>query len=550
MRFPLWLVGLLAGLLPSCGDPAASESWFQWGQKAQHTGSFSVAGQSPDRIVATVEVDPFVAQISGGGPLHVHYPVPLLRGDDVYLMVKSGSYTGLQTWNSQEWNWRALRWEGGELKERWTARTDWKPVPSGNRLTWEPVHQAAISGDHLYAPGFGGTVARISLSDGAVKATVNPFGASPDPSIFVAGPLTVNAAGQVLYNAIRLDLTDPWRRDVVDAWLVQVSPDDTSRSVRFATLTPGAPAGADQCQGEFRNEPLPWPPSVDAVPASATCGSQRPGLNVAPAVGPDGTIYTVSRAHLTTRDAYLVAVNSDLTPRWAASLRDRMQDGCGVRAENGGVLPPDGAVGGCRVGSRPGVDPMTNRPGGGTVLDESTSSPVVTPDGNILYGAYSRYNYGRGHLMKFSAAGAFLTSYGYGWDLTPAIDGTGGNYSVLVKDNHYPGIGSYCSTTSFCGTDPGVHSITRLRGDTLSREWSTPTPSGMEWCINAPAVDRDGKLYVHSEDGSLYVFGRDGAIVKSLFLRRPQEAAYTPLSLDAAGRIYAQNAGHFFVVGR
>jgi len=544
------LVALSVVSLPSCGEDSASTSWPQWGQNAQHTGSIKVTGQSPDRITATVEVDPFVAQISGGGPLHVHYPVPLLRGEDAFLMVKTGAYTGLQTWDTQEWNWKALRWQSGELKEKWTYRTDWKPVPSGNRLSWEPVHQAALSGDRLYAPGFGGTVTRVDVSDGSVKARINPFGSSVDPSIFVAGPLTINAAGQVLYNAIRLDLADPWRRDVLDAWLVQVNPDDTAGTVRFATLTPLAPAGVALCEGEFRSDPLPWPPSVDAVPASAPCGSQRPGINVAPAVAPDGTIYTVSRAHLSARHAYLIALNPDLTPRWAASLRDRLQDGCGVRPENGGVLPPDGAVGGCRVGSRNGVDPTINRPGGGSVLDESTSSPVVTPDGSILYGAYTRYNYSRGHLMKFSAAGAFLTSYGYGWDLTPAIDAGTTGYSVLIKDNHYPDVGSYCSSRSICGADPGVHSITRLRSDTLSPEWSTPTPSKMEWCINAPAVDQEGKLYVHSEDGSLYVFGRDGAIVKSLFLRQPQEAAYTPLSLDSSGRIYAQNAGHFFVVGR
>ncbi len=531
-------------------DSAAPPNWLQWGQNAQHTGSINVTGQTPERLITTVEVDPFVTQITGGGALYVHYPVPLLSGDDVYLMVKTGAYTGVQSWDTQEWNWKALRWESGQLKERWTFRTDWKPAPSGNRLFWEPMHQAALSGDRLYAPGFGGTILRLDVASGSLTARINPFSTSPDPSIFVAGPLTINAAGQVLYNAVRLDLADPWRRDVLDAWVVQIGPDDRAQAVRFATLLPLAPAAGDQCSGEFRAEPLPWPPSADAAPASAPCGSQRPGMNVAPAIAPDGTIYTVSRAHLSARDAYLVALNPDLTPRWSASLRDRFQDGCGVRAEQGGLLPPDGAIGGCRPGSRLGVDPMTNRPGGGNVLDESTSSPVVAPDGSILYGAYSRYNYARGHLMKFSATGVFLAAYGYGWDLTPAIDMLGTGYSVVIKDNHYPGTGSYCNNPTLCGADPGEHSITRLRGDTLAPEWSTKSPSRMEWCINAPAVDRDGKVFVHSEDGSLYVIGRDGLIVKSLFLRRPLEAAYTPLSLDASGRVYAQNAGQFFVVGR
>lgn len=116
-RLPLALSGLAALSLPSCERPA-SESWRQWGQNAQHTGSIDVIGQSPERILATIEVDPFAIQIGGGGPLHVHYPVPLLKGDDAYLMVKTGAYTGLQRWDTQEWNWKALRWESGQLQER------------------------------------------------------------------------------------------------------------------------------------------------------------------------------------------------------------------------------------------------------------------------------------------------------------------------------------------------------------------------------------------------------------------------------------------------
>jgi hypothetical protein len=555
-RLPLALLAA-ASLQPSCGsegpregEPAASRAWLQWGRNAQHAGNIDVVGQIPERILATIEVDPFAEQIAGGGALHVHYPVPLLSGDDAYLMVKTGSYTNQGNWHTQEWNWKALRWEGASLRERWSFRTDWKPVPSGGRLSWEPMHQAALTGGRLYAPGFGGSVLRLDAANGSLAARINPFGGSLDPSIFVAGALSVDASGAVYYNAVRLDLANPWGRDVLDSWLVRIAPDDSARTARFTALTPGAPAGGDLCSGEFRGDTLPWPPSVDAVPASAPCGSQRPGLNLAPAIAPDGTIYTVSRAHLSARDGYLVAVNPDLSPRWTASLRDRLLDGCGVPAEQGGVLPANGSVGGCREGSRLGVDPMTNRPGDGSVLDESTASPVVAPDGSILYGAYTRYNYSRGHLMKFSADGAFLAAYGYGWDLTPAIDGDASGYSIVIKDNHYPGAGSYCNIRAFCGTDPGEHSMTRLRGDTLGPEWSTPAPSRMEWCINAPAVDQDGTVFTHSEDGSLYAIGSDGRILESLFLRRPQEAAYTPLSLDVSGRVYAQNAGVFFVVGR
>jgi len=53
-----------------------------------------------------------------------------------------------------------------------------------------------------------------------------------------------------------------------------------------------------------------------------------------------------------------------------------------------------------------------------------------------------------------------------------------------------------------------------------------------------------------AEDGFLYAISSDGTLRKSLFLEQPLGAAYTPLAIDAEGRLYAQNAGHFFVAGR
>src|SRR5207302_977777 len=100
---------------------------------------------------------------------------------------------------------------------------------------------------------------------------------------------------------------------------------------------------------------------------------------VAPAIAPDGAIYTISRAHRNDRYAYLVAVNPDLSPRWSASLRDRFHDGCGTT-----TLPPNGQPGGCRAGANLGVDPATNQLPAGRVLDDASSSPVVAPDGSIL----------------------------------------------------------------------------------------------------------------------------------------------------------------------
>lgn len=75
-------------------------------------------------------------------------------------------------------------------------------------------------------------------------------------------------------------------------------------------------------------------------------------------------------------------------------------------------------------------------------------------------------------------------------------------------------------------------------------------PNGFEWCINAPAVDRAGTVYGLSEDGNMYAIDRDGHERERVFMTRTLSAAYTPLSIDNRGRIYAQNNGELYILGR
>lgn len=292
---------------------------------------------------------------------------------------------------------------------------------------------------------------------------------------------------------------------------------------------------------------------------------------MAPAIAPDGTIYTVSRAHHNGRYAYLVAVNPDLTPRWAASLRGRLRDGCGVLVPIGTSLNPP-TPNACREGTPPsGVDPATNDAPAGLVSDLSSSSPTVLPDGSVLYGTYTRYNHSRGHLFKFSAEGRFLRSYDFGWDTTPAVYRHGGTYSIVIKDNNYEN-GAYCDGGSVCApAEGGPYFITQLDAD-LVPEWklqNTETqsctraggglncvpdhPNGFEWCINAPAIDANGVVYANAEDGYLYAIAQGEGVMTTprqrLFLNLALGAAYTPLALGPDGRIYTENDGQLFAVG-
>src|SRR5262249_60195746 len=105
------------------------------------------------------------------------------------------------------------------------------------------------------------------------------------------------------------------------------------------------------------------------------------------------TIYSATRAPFRSRYACLPAVTPDLTQKWQASLRGRLDDGCGV------LLPNDngGRKGiGCRKGSPTGVDPATNESPAGRVIDQTSSSPTVSADGSDLVGVFFRYHFSSG----------------------------------------------------------------------------------------------------------------------------------------------------------
>jgi hypothetical protein len=548
----------------SIAPAAFAVDWSQWGGNARHTGQAGAAGQPMAVRQADVVYDPFVPQEvnDGNGDLFVHYQAPLIDGNDVFLEVKGGTYSSFNL-NTQTWSVRKLSWKDGRLVTQWECPTDWKPEPAGG-FRFEPVFHAALGPDALFLPASGGGVLQVDRVTGVVVRRIAPFG--DGVNTYVAGPLVVDRTGNVYYNAIQFDAANPWGSDVVDSWLVRIDASGEFSKSSFRLLVPTAPSATDLCLTTFSNSQLPWPPAPNAIPPSAPCGSQRAGLNIAPAIADDGTVYTVSRAHLNSRYSYLVAANRNLTPKWSASLRDRLGDGCNV------LLPPNGSPGGCRPGARTGVDPADNTSGAGRVIDESSSSPVVTPDGSILYGAFTDYNYVQGHLMQFSPSGQFMSAYRFGWDITPAIYEHDGTWSVVTKENHYP-VGSYCSNPQACPTnrnadDPIGYFITQLSNQ-LVPEWqfqSTNTkscshdslgnvtcisdhPLGFEWCVNGPAVDPRGVIYANSEDGNVYAIRQGGVAVESFFLQLALGAAYTPVAIGADGRIYTQNAGHLFVLG-
>jgi hypothetical protein len=594
-----------SGTPDSGTDAGPACDWPQFAHDSTHSSNTCAVAQPPNRVLATLVYDPFVPNEQWetyGGDLQAHYPSPLLVGDDVYMMNKSGQYvdcepplsgpyadggyTGLLAdggpcgsfaWNSEVWTEKKFEWEDGVLMEQWMFWSDWKPVPAF-LTTWEPPFQAAVVADTVLIPGAGGTVHQVDRDTGVQRALLNPFPVDGgiNPNIYLTGGIAVDGQNNAYYNALLLDPNDVFND--ATGYLVRIGADGTLSSATYQSLVPIAPAATDLCYGVFDtyqfdpdsgiDYPILLPPPDDGgnpvYPAQASCMSQRAGLNATPAVGPDGTIYIVSRAHDYEHYGFIAAVNPDLTPKWQVSMRDYLNDGCGVLIPadafpDGGL--PDGGYGfdHCRVGAAAGVDPGTNMKPVGIVDDASSATPIVLPDGTIAYGSLSFYNNDRGHLFHVSSAGV-LGTYDFGWDITPAFYSHDGTYSLITKDNHY----------FFWDGSPSTYYITQLDAS-LHPEWSfqntnpnactrqpdggvTCVPNvpndGFEWCISAPAVDGAGKILGNSEDGNLYILGSDGGLSSQTFLQLALGAAYTPVAMDSQGRIYALNGGYLTVLGQ
>ena len=568
---------------------AFAQEWPQWGRDPQHSSQINVVGQSLNRNLADIIYDSsepaevaMATTIFGEADLLIHYQTPLVDGNDVYMEFKSGN-PNKNTFATMNWAENKLTWQGSNLVQVWSFPSDWK-APGSYFDFWQPVFHSVLANGALYVPGAGGTIFRVNKSTGAQIARINPF-TTIDSNTYTAGPISADSSGNLYYNVIKLQQGASgsfYGNDSVDSWLVKVAPDNSTTKVSYSVLTPGTPGPDDPCEISFPQAQAPWPPSPTAVAPTVRCGPMRVALNIAPAIAPDGTIYSITRSHaaFANRSAFMVAVNPNLSLKWIASLNNRFNDGCGVPISSGGVLPPNGQPNGCRVGANFGVDPGVNHAGGGRVLDDSSASPTVAPDGSVFFGAYSRYNYAQGHLMHFSSTGAYLGAYRFGWDLTAGIArqiGTNNHYAVVIKDNQYGGLGSYCDVESVCPSDrtaansggyPESYFITQL-DENLTVQWRfqntnqfsctrqpdgsvtcvSDHPNGFEWCVNAMAIDANGKVYANSEDGNLFALNPDGTLSQKIFQQLALGAAYTPASIGNDGKIYSQNAGHLFVAG-
>src|SRR5262249_5633941 len=248
----------------------------------------------------SITYDPLVPDemAANDGELLAHYQVPLIDDDRVFMEFKTGTYSK-NRYSTQTWGENGFQWQNGHLARTWSFTSDWK-APGSQADFWEPVFHGALANGSVYVPGEGGTVFRLDEATGAVLSRINPFGTKIDPTIVVAGVLSVDQSGNLYYNAIQQfnggNGITFYQHDIVDSWLVKVAPDTSASKASYSTLTaviaPGSQPALgpnDACLTTFSTKELPWPPNPDALPPTSPCGTTRPALNAAPAIGADGT---------------------------------------------------------------------------------------------------------------------------------------------------------------------------------------------------------------------------------------------------------------------
>src|SRR5262245_15008048 len=234
MRIRLWCLAVLAAAFTPV---LLAQEWPQWGLNPQHTGEANIAGQTLNRNIVNVVYDPIVADELAGGEavfgdaaLFVHYQVPLVDGNDTYMMFKTGPFS-INSYATQTWGETKFTWSGGTLVPVWQFTTDWKAPGTLATDFWEPVFHPALANGALYVPGKGGTLWKVNKSTGN-GTRINPF-SNMSNDRFVTSPLTVDSQGRILYTVVQLQNNTPdwFAENIVDAFLVRVSADDSTEKV-------------------------------------------------------------------------------------------------------------------------------------------------------------------------------------------------------------------------------------------------------------------------------------------------------------------------------
>jgi len=505
--------GLLLGGFVFFGATPARAAWSTLGGNAQHTAVSAVAAQPLEGIHWSTPVD----LAPPAGDILIHYGSPLVTpANTVVVPVKTGSNGGYRV--------DARSAQDGSLI--WSQTTDYVLPPHN----WTPSYSPALTaGNRLYFAGAGGTVyfrdsvdsgGPLSIGQAAFFGLAN-YAANPasfNATVFINTPITVDGAG----------------------------------TIYFGFRTTGSPPLGLQ-SGVARVDANGNGTWVSAVSASGgDANITRVPHQAAPALSNDGqTLYVVVASNDASTNHYLVGLDpvtlalKNVSP--GVPMRVALKD-----PRNGGVNTA-------------------------TVIDDSSASPMVGPDGDVYYGVLGTpYNGSRGWMLHFSGTLTQTKTPGaFGWDSTasivpvaavPSYSGTSA-YLLFTKYNNYAGQDGGDGVNKIAVLDPNatmvephassngllvMKEILTIAGPTPDPEFVAQFPNAVrEWCINTAVVDPLTKsVMANSEDGKLYRWDlATNTLSQAITLSPGVGEAYTPTVIGPDGTVYAINWAILNAVG-
>ncbi|PYO57577.1 MAG: hypothetical protein DMD83_08495, partial [Candidatus Rokuibacteriota bacterium] len=223
-------------------------------------------------------------------------------------------------------------------------------------------------------------------------------------------------------------------------------------------------------------------------------------------------------------------------------------------------------------------DPRDGGINNALVLDDSSASPMVGPDGDVYYGVLGNpFNGSRGWLLHFSGDLTQTKTPGaFGWDNTAAIVprsavpsyAGSSSYLIFSKYNNYAGLDGGDGVNKIAVLDPNdtmvephtssnrllvMKQVLTIAGPTPDPEFTAQFPTAVrEWCINTAAVDPATRsVMANSEDGKLYRWDLTTNTLSQVVTLSPGIGeAYTPTLIGPDGTVYAINQAVLNAVGR
>ena len=443
-----------------------------------------------------------------------HYGAPLITAANTVIVPVKTASNGFEV-NS---------FNGATGAAQFTLSTDYA-LPSCN---WIPVYEPAIAtgafGTRLYYAGFGGTVYYID----------NPDSSTPDAPVQIAfyglASYQANESGFGSTVFINTPLTADASGDVFFGFRVQgtaPSPLGTSQS-GFARIAPNGAATYVLAESAASDSSIAWD-----------------SHNSAPALSNDGsTLYVVVKsATANSAYGYLLGLDSTtLATKYKVFLSD----------------PRNGS--------------------GAYILDDSTASPTVGPDGDVYMGVFGNPDNGsRGFLLRFSGDLATEKTPGaFGWDYTPGIvpasmvpSYTGSSaYLIFAKYNNYANAGDGDGVNRVALLDPNqtqidphpsASGLVEMR-EVMTAIGVTPDPENLsttypyavrEWCINTPAINpATNSIFTPSEDGHIYRWNLStNSLAQVVTLGAGVGEPYISTIIGPDGTVYTLNGGSMFALG-